>query len=180
MNAWPSSNTSIVTNWAVCMDLHRENRTLIALITAAMCPTSSQLGNWITCCVWSAFCTAATFTETGSRASRSLSCSTRLRFFLNKLHRLFHGCYIIRTYAQTNEYSPSVMVEWLTLLLRIREVPSSKLGPMTGYLDWGFSWFYSAPEGKILGKYFKIRPRPLTLNTFSNHNSPITSSFDAI
>jgi len=33
------------------------------------------------------------------------------------------------------------MVEWLTLLLRIQEVPGSNLGPETGYTDWGFSWF---------------------------------------
>jgi hypothetical protein len=35
--------------------------------------TSSQLGNWITYCMWSAFHAAATFTHTGSRGSRSLS-----------------------------------------------------------------------------------------------------------
>jgi hypothetical protein len=30
---------------------------------------------------------------------------------------------------------PTVVVEWLTLLLRIREVPGSNLGPETGYSD---------------------------------------------
>jgi hypothetical protein len=30
---------------------------------------------------------------------------------------------------------PNVVVEWLTLLLRIREVLGSNLGPENGYLD---------------------------------------------
>jgi hypothetical protein len=30
---------------------------------------------------------------------------------------------------------PNFVVEWLTLLLRIREVPRSNLGPETGYPD---------------------------------------------
>jgi hypothetical protein len=33
----------------------------------------------------------------------------------------------------------NIVVECLTLLLRIREVLSSNLGPETGYPDWGFS-----------------------------------------
>jgi hypothetical protein len=33
------------------------------------------------------------------------------------------------------------MVKWLKLLLRIREVPGSNLGPKTGYPDWRFSRF---------------------------------------
>jgi hypothetical protein len=32
------------------------------------------------------------------------------------------------------------MVEWLTALLRIRQVPGSYLGLEIGYPDWGFSW----------------------------------------
>jgi hypothetical protein len=35
------------------------------------------------------------------------------------------------------------VVEWLTLLPRIREVHASNLGSETGYPDSGFSWFYS-------------------------------------
>jgi hypothetical protein len=42
----------------------------------------------------------------------------------------------------------SFAVEWLALLLRIREVPGSNLGPKTGYLYCGFSWFSSVPPGK--------------------------------
>jgi hypothetical protein len=30
---------------------------------------------------------------------------------------------------------PNIVVEWLQLLLRIREVPNSILGPETSYLD---------------------------------------------
>jgi hypothetical protein len=33
------------------------------------------------------------------------------------------------------------MTEWLTLLLRIREVSGSNLGPKTDYLDWYFRGF---------------------------------------
>jgi hypothetical protein len=31
--------------------------------------------------------------------------------------------------------SPNVVVEWLTLLLRIREISGSNFGPKTGYPD---------------------------------------------
>jgi hypothetical protein len=40
-----------------------------------------------------------------------------------------------------------VVVEWLTLLLRIREDPGSNLSPDTGYTD-GFLWFSSVPRGR--------------------------------
>jgi hypothetical protein len=40
-------------------------------------------------------------------------------------------------------FVPNVVVEWLTLLLRIWEVLGSNLGPETGYPDLGFSWFSS-------------------------------------
>jgi hypothetical protein len=36
---------------------------------------------------------------------------------------------------------PNVMVKWLTLLLRIWEVPGSSLGPETGYPDESFCGF---------------------------------------
>jgi hypothetical protein len=41
-----------------------------------------------------------------------------------------------------------VMVEWLTLLLYIREVPGSNFSLETGYPHWGFSWFPSVPPGE--------------------------------
>jgi hypothetical protein len=33
----------------------------------------------------------------------------------------------------------NVMVEWLTFLLRTREIPGSNLGPETSFPDYGFS-----------------------------------------
>jgi hypothetical protein len=44
--------------------------------------------------------------------------------------------------------TPNVVVEWLKLLLLIREVPGSNLCPNTSYPDRGVSWFYSAPPDK--------------------------------
>jgi hypothetical protein len=41
--------------------------------------------------------------------------------------------------------TPNVMVEWLTLVLRIREVRGSYLGPKTGILTKGFL----SPSSKI-------------------------------
>jgi hypothetical protein len=35
----------------------------------------------------------------------------------------------------------NIMIKWSTVLLPIREVPGSNLGPETGYHDRGFSWF---------------------------------------
>jgi hypothetical protein len=43
---------------------------------------------------------------------------------------------------------PNVAVQWLTLPLRIREVPDSNLGPETGYHDRGISCVSSVPPGK--------------------------------
>jgi hypothetical protein len=42
----------------------------------------------------------------------------------------------------------NVAVEWLTLFLRISEVPGSNLDPETGYPDLRFSWFSSVPPGE--------------------------------
>jgi hypothetical protein len=44
-------------------------------------------------------------------------------------------------------HSPNVVVEWLTLLLRIRKVPSSNLGTETGYLDYSFRRFPQSIQG---------------------------------
>jgi hypothetical protein len=49
--------------------------------------------------------------------------------------------------------APYVVVERLTLLLRIREVPGSNFGPETDYLDWGFS---SVPVGKCRNIDLKV------------------------
>jgi hypothetical protein len=45
-----------------------------------------------------------------------------------------------------DSHSPNIVIAWLTLLLRIREVLGSNLDPETGYPDT-FSWFSkSLPE----------------------------------
>jgi hypothetical protein len=35
----------------------------------------------------------------------------------------------------TLNQAPNIVVEWLTLLLRIREIPVSNIGSKTGYAD---------------------------------------------
>jgi hypothetical protein len=50
--------------------------------------------------------------------------------------------------GDSSPWTPNVVVEWLTLLLRIREVPGSNFGPLTGYPGLYFSWFLSAPLGE--------------------------------
>jgi hypothetical protein len=63
-----------------------------------------------------------------------------MRFFTDLLHfkdvaiYSVHGS-IMCSKRCSNKCSPvsNVVVEWLTLLLRIREVASSNLGPETGY-----------------------------------------------
>jgi hypothetical protein len=40
-----------------------------------------------------------------------------------------------------NTVLPNFVIVWLTLLLRIREVPVSNLVPKTGHPDLGLSWF---------------------------------------
>jgi hypothetical protein len=72
----------------------------------------------------------------------------------------------------------NVVVEWLTILLRIWEVPGSNLE--TGYPCWGFSWFFSVPTGEFRISTLKLGPRSLAFKSFPNHHSPISLSFDAI
>jgi hypothetical protein len=52
--------------------------------------------------------------------------------------------------------TPNVVVEWLTLLLRIREVLGSNLGPDIGYTDWGVSWVSSVPPAEFEDRTFKL------------------------
>jgi hypothetical protein len=49
-----------------------------------------------------------------------------------------------------------VVVEWLTLLLRIREISTT----VTGYSDLGFSWFSSVPGEFRAGTLNEPRPLP--------------------
>jgi hypothetical protein len=46
-----------------------------------------------------------------------------------------HSLLLIPLKALSIFASPNVVVEWLTLLLRIREISGSNLGPKTGYPD---------------------------------------------
>jgi hypothetical protein len=63
--------------------------------------------------------------------------------------------------------SPNVVIEWLTLLLRIREVTGSHLGQETRYPDWGFVWFSSVCPRKF---------RVSTLNSATTDFSLILSN----
>jgi hypothetical protein len=59
----------------------------------------------------------------------------------------------IRYMTRNNKHSRVV-----NLLLRIREVPGSNLGPETGYRDRGFSWVFLSLPRQIPRYYLKIRP----------------------
>jgi hypothetical protein len=47
----------------------------------------------------------------------------------------------------SSRVGPNVEVNHLTLLLHIRQVPGSNLGPETDCPDWGVSWLSSVPSG---------------------------------
>jgi hypothetical protein len=52
--------------------------------------------------------------------------------------RLYPLRYLCRQDAATSDKTtPNFVVEWLTLLFRIREVPCSDFDPEAGYPDWG-------------------------------------------
>jgi hypothetical protein len=75
-------------------------------------------------------------------------------------------------YEQSLVITPKVLVQWLTLLLRIRKVPGSNLGPETGYHYLGFSWFYSVLPGEWRDSISKIRSRLLpSKSSFSYHSA---------
>jgi hypothetical protein len=75
-----------------------------------------------------------------------------------------------------HKLKPNVLVEWLTLLLQIREVPRSNLCPDMSYPDWRFSWVSSVPPGKCrdskLG-HDRFLPHPFQ---FIIHLSPFHST----
>jgi hypothetical protein len=66
-------------------------------------------------------------------------------------------------------------VEWLTLLLHIREVPSSSLGWDTGYPNWDFSWFFSVPPSKVRDSALNLATTASVLKSFqfTIHLSPL-------
>jgi hypothetical protein len=68
---------------------------------------------------------------------------------------------------------PNVVVERITLLLRIREVPGSDLGP--GYrLTWLRVFVvFLIPSRRIAGWYLKIITRSLPTKSFPIHHHPL-------
>jgi hypothetical protein len=70
----------------------------------------------------------------------------------------------------TPSLKPNSEVEWLTLLLCIREVPGSNLGPETGYP----LWFSSVPPGECHDSSWKLNCDGLLSNPFqfNVHLSP--------
>jgi hypothetical protein len=65
---------------------------------------------------------------------------------------------------------PNVAVEWLTLLLRIREVPGSKLGPGDRLSRLRFFVVFLSPPGECRDKCLTIRPRPLPTISYPIHH----------
>jgi hypothetical protein len=72
----------------------------------------------------------------------------------------------------------NVVVEWLTLLFRIREVPGWNLGPETDYPE-AFRRFPQSLQANA-GKTTSFRPQPLPPTFFPINHSRTTPSFDAI
>jgi hypothetical protein len=72
----------------------------------------------------------------------------------------------------------NVVVEWLTLLFRIREVPGWNLSPETGYPE-AFRRFAQSLQANA-GKTTSFRPQPLPPTFFPINHSRTTPSFDAI
>lgn len=71
-----------------------------------------------------------------------VTCSKNIKF---SVRTSFLGCKI--TWIRANySIAISFAVKWLALLLRIRGVPGSNLGPENGYRDWGLLWYSSVPQ----------------------------------
>jgi hypothetical protein len=73
---------------------------------------------------------------------------------------LFTAVITSRTYDEydddDDDDKPNVVVEWLTLLLRIWEGSHSNLGTETDYLDWVFSLFSSLPPARQMPEEYLI------------------------
>jgi hypothetical protein len=61
--------------------------------------------------------------------------------------------------------SPNVAIEWI-LLLRMRQVPGSYLGPDTGYPDGGFTWFSLVRLGECQDSTYKLGHNRFLSNPF--------------
>jgi hypothetical protein len=55
---------------------------------------------------------------------------------------------LVQSESRFQTIQMNVVVEWLTLLLRIYENPGSKSQSEDRLPDWGFSWFFSVPPGE--------------------------------
>jgi hypothetical protein len=65
---------------------------------------------------------------------------------------------------------PNVVVEWLTLLLHIRKVPDSDLGPETSFRALGFSFLFTVPRGECQSSAMKLsHDRFLSNSSFAYH-----------
>jgi hypothetical protein len=79
---------------------------------------------------------------------------------------------------------PNVVVEWLTFLLRTREVPGVNIGLETGYPNWGFSWFASFPPDECWDSTLKLghdrflpNPFQFTIQLSPFHSMPCSLSY---
>jgi hypothetical protein len=74
------------------------------------------------------------------------------------------------------------VVEWLTLLLHIREFPASNIGPQTSYPDYEcYPWFSSVPPGKCRGRTLQLGHDRFLLHPFQFiHLSPFHSSLSSL
>jgi hypothetical protein len=85
-------------------------------------------------------------TITTLREEYKFQCSC-LRIFLS----IYLFYLVILFLSNLFSYTPNALVEWLTPLLRIREVLGSNLGPEAGYTNLSFSWLSSVPPCECLG-----------------------------
>jgi hypothetical protein len=70
-------------------------------------------------------------------------------------------------------------VEWLSLLIRIKEVSDSNFGLETGYPYWILSWFFSVSPGTAM-IVSEVRPPPLPFTSLPIHHLPVILFFDGI
>jgi hypothetical protein len=84
---------------------------------------------------------------------------------------------IPQQHCHANGYKPNVVVEWLTLLLRIREISTT----LTGYSDLGFSWFSSVPGEFRAGTLNEPRPLPTKSFPIRRHSLvPFSSTLSSL
>jgi hypothetical protein len=76
---------------------------------------------------------------------------------------------------------PLVVIEWLALLLRIREFPRSNLGPETGFTNWSVRGvpqsLQEMPGLHIKLIHYHFLPRPFQ---FIIHLSPFSSITNSV